>query len=316
MDPAPYGTAPIGPALAGRERHPPAAATLLIGHPGWILWPGGVLGRLLATTDGTWYARWNGVDLSITALDDAAAQRPLPPVHHTRPAELPDGIPPDLTEALTALGTVVHLPTPDLWDAVTAQVLRSCDRSAQGSFAYRTWATSSGRRYRTPDGPIYAVPRPEQVRRLLPAGGRALPANRAHLGFLAEAADVYLRQHTKWDTTDAFRLFGALRRLRGLGSRSAACAAADYTGNYAVYRYDSPWLLSSAHHATPGRLPHQPQRFASLWQKWTPLPRQRHALTAFTLTHGNQAQDRAATTPGGVSGHDRPHPAHRPRQLA
>lgn len=261
---------------------PPATTTLLLTHPGWTLLPGGVLGRLLPKGGGTWYARWDGQRIAFTALDEQAAASPEPRIQHTQPGELPPDLPETLTLALNALGTVVHVPTPDLWDTITAQLLRST----------------------TPDGPLYAVLRPEQIPHLLPVG-RPLKANEAHLGYLADAASFYQDRHTEWQTATADVLAAALRRIRGVGKRSTALAAADHSGR----QLDDPTLRTSAYQAARGRLPQQQRPFAELWQRWSPRPRQRHALNAFCLAHSGHAQ--LAGAPGAASppGRANPRPA-------
>lgn len=258
---------------------------LMRGHPGWSLRPGGVLVRLLATGAGTWYARWDGRHLALTALDREAASRPEPSVQATGAGELPYG-PKSLTAALAELGTVLHLPTPDLWDTLTAQILRSASREPRAHRAYHAWAASHGTRHETPDGPLYAIPRPQQILTMLPSSGRAPAGSQPHLAFLAGAAAAYLRHHSTWETMTAPALTAALRQVRGLGKRSAAIASADYTGNYALYRADDPTLIASARQAA-GHLPQQQHAFAELWHHWTPRQGQRHALNLFTLAHAH-----------------------------
>jgi 3-methyladenine DNA glycosylase/8-oxoguanine DNA glycosylase len=187
---------------------------------------------------------------------------------------------------------VLHLPTPDLWDTITAQLLRSSTREPRATAAYRRWAVAYGTRHDTPDGPLFAIPRPEQIPDVLPAG-RALRGSEAHLGFFAGAALLYQRHHSDWAALDARALAAALRQIRGLGRHSATMCAADYTGDHSVYEPDEPTLRAGAYRAAHGRLPQQQRPFTELWQRWTPQRRQRHALTVFCLAHSSSTR-----TPG------------------
>jgi len=270
---------------------------LLTDHPGWTLQPNGSVGRLLITPTGTRYAKWSGKAVKFTALDLAATTSAIPQVESTEYAELPSDLPEQVTRSLSRSSTVLRLRNPDLWDAITSQLLRQTMRAPHPHAAYRNWAITHGRRYPTPDGLVFAIPRPEYVSDLLPSHGRPASGAETVLRYLAQAATAYRQHHTQWQGMGAHELANALRELAGFGARSAARAAADFTGDFSVYTPSDPALRVWA---AGNLLPTSEREFTALWQTWTPTLRQRHALAVFVLALNNRAAN-SPSRPRGVA---------------
>jgi hypothetical protein len=265
--------------------------TLLTDHPGWTLRPGDATVRLLAGPSGTWHARWADNRMEFTALDDAASVSRKPGLYRAEREELPRLLPPSMAGALVTLGTVLRLPNPDLWDAITTQILRWTVRGLHARTVYEKWATVHGRTYQTPDGPISAVPRPEVIDDLVPVGGGSPSKAPPHVGFLVEAARAYTEHGSRWERMSPDTLAVALRKVPGLGPISAGRAAADFTGDFTVHPAGDPVLRYWAQAAVGDtRLPSSPGAFETLWNIYAPGRSQLHALTTFTLAWGIHAR--------------------------
>ncbi|MFE2448262.1 MULTISPECIES: hypothetical protein [Streptomyces] len=261
--------------------------TLLIDHPAWTGQFRGCATRLVSDGDRAWFALWTGSSLNWQALDSTSG--PVPPVRSTPAADVPDRVPAQLLEALTALGTVQRLPNPSLWDAITTALLRRIIRAEQARLLYRRWCRTYGRCYDTPVGVLAAAPTPEVVLGLESDAYRDVGA-RFHEKALSAAAAAYLDRGAEWTALDPDDLVKALQEVSGVGPWTAAAAAADFTGDYAVYPHHDLAVRTWATKAAPGLdWPETERAFADQWHRWAPDRTQLHALTTFTLAWGIHA---------------------------
>ncbi|MFD5558584.1 hypothetical protein ACFWIA_32725 [Streptomyces sp. NPDC127068] len=83
----------------------------------------------------------------------------------------------------------------------------------------------------------------------------------------------------------------ALQEVSGIGPWTAACAAADFTGDYSVYPHGDLAVRTWARKAAPtALLPDDPREFETAWGRWAPDRPQLHALTTHTLAWGIHAR--------------------------
>lgn len=119
------------------------SVALTTDHPAWTTTPGGTLARLMATDSGMWLAsftRPDGLTLNnVTGTDDTK-----PTTAITGADELPAGLPSHLGHPLAALGVVMRVPNPSLWDAINTAILRQVVRAAQARKVYRAWCQTHG----------------------------------------------------------------------------------------------------------------------------------------------------------------------------
>jgi DNA-3-methyladenine glycosylase II len=263
-------------------------ATLLTDHPAWTAQPDGTAIRLVATDAGAWYLVWDGADLTATALDGTAA--PAPAAVETRAADLPPRAPYPLTEALAGLGTVHRLPSATLWEAITSGLLRRIIRAPQARALYQRWATTYGPTRTTAAGPMHTVPSPRAVLDLSEAQFTVIGAA-LHRKALPAAAAAYLTNGDLWAELPADDLVKALQEVPGIGPWTAACAAADFTGDYSVYPHNDLAVRTWAAKAAPDvQFSESPRGFEAAWCRWAPDRPQLHALTTYTLAWGIHAR--------------------------
>lgn len=261
--------------------------TLLTDHPAWIVQPDGSVIRLVDNGSAAWCVRWTGSRLAWQVLSaDGAAPR----ARRTPATDLPHRAPVPMREALTGLGTVERLPNPSLWDAITTALLRRIIRAEQARLLYRRWCTTYGRRYDTAYGPLFATPTPETVLALDGDAPYRDVGALFHKKALPAAAVAYLDHASEWSAFDPDDLVKALQEVSGIGPWTAAAAAADFTGDYAVYPHHDLAVRTWAAHAAPEALwPETEREFAALWHRWAPDRPGLHALTTFTLAWGIHA---------------------------
>jgi DNA-3-methyladenine glycosylase II len=267
--------------------------TLLTDHPGWIISPDGATGRLVTSEWQTCWLSWDGTALARTSLDGGTA--PAKDTVAVRPADLPPAAPRALTGALAELGSVQRLRSPTLWEAITSGLLRRIIRAPQARALYQRWAAAYGTAHSTPAGKVHAVPDPHAVLELSPEHFAAVGAA-LHRKALPAAAAAYLEQGDVWAKLPATELVTALQEVSGIGPWTAACAAADFTGDYSVYPHDDLAVRTWAAKAAPSLLfPDSPKEFAAQWRRWAPDRHALHALTTYTLAWGIHARPRAVT---------------------
>ncbi|KAB7845675.1 hypothetical protein FRZ00_13675 [Streptomyces mobaraensis] len=179
---------------------------------------------------------------------------------------------------------------PSLWDAITSALLRRIIRAEQARALYRRWCLTYGARHETPAGPVSTVPCPHTVLDLPQQAYDALGA-RLHRKALHAAAAAYLRHGKEWTRLDPDDLVKALQEVSGIGPWTAATAAADFTGDYAVYPHNDLAVRTWARNAAPAfTWPEDERGFAAAWNRWASDRPQLHALTTFTLAWGIHAR--------------------------
>lgn len=261
-------------------------ATLITDHPAWTTHADDTADRTVQVNGVAWSARWTGSDLELHPLGEAVG---APRVDRTSADRLPAGTPAALLDALNGLGTVLRLPNPDLWDAITTAVLRQVVRAGQARALYRKWCAAHGTR-ETPCGPVALTPAPDVVLSLPDEAFREIGAA-FHRTALQGAATAYQQHGEEWKTLAPDELVKALDDIPRVGPWTASAATADFTGDFSVYPHGDLAVRTWARRAAPdAALPEDERAFAAAWQRSAPDRLQLHALTLFTLAWGTHAR--------------------------
>ncbi|MEV6674469.1 hypothetical protein [Streptomyces sp. NPDC051162] len=261
--------------------------TLITDHPAWTPHADSSTTRAVLVRDAAWSARWSGTDLALLPLDKTVDAPPR--INRTPANDVPTTAPAPLHDALTALGTVVRLPNPSLWDAITTAILRQVVRAAQARALYLRWCAAHGTRD-TPHGPVTLTPAPDVALSLPDDAFRRVGAA-FHRTALQAAAAAYQQHGDNWAGLGADDLVKALDAIPRVGPWTASAAAADYTGDFAVYPHGDLAVRTWARRAAPDApLPDGERAFAAAWQRCAPDRPQLHALTLFTLAWGTHAR--------------------------
>lgn len=190
------------------------------------------------------------------------------------------------------LGATTRLTNPSLWDAITTAVLRQVVRADQARKLYRKWCDSYGTTVQGPDGVLAVAPTPEQVLELADDQFADIGA-KFHRSALQAAAAHYQQSALHWQRMNADDLAAALVTVPRIGPWTAAAAACDFTGDFAIYPHDDlavrTWAARIApSYPWPGK---KDQRFGPLWTGWAGTDRTAlHTLTLSTLTWGSHAR--------------------------
>jgi DNA-3-methyladenine glycosylase II len=263
--------------------------TLLTDHPAWTVCPDGTTCRLVTAGPDAWFVVWDGTELVPTKLGGSAADKTVAAIE-TWPVNLPPRAPGPLTTALAPLGTVHRLPSPTLWEAITSGLLRKIIRAPQARALYQRWITVYGPSWDTPAGRMHTVPGPYEVLELAEEQFAAIGAA-LHRKALPAAAAAYLEHGEDWSQLAPDDMVKALQEVPGIGPWTAACAAADFTGDYSVYPHGDLAVRTWAAKAAPSApLPESPREFEAAWSRWAPDRPQLHALTTYTLAWGIHAR--------------------------
>jgi len=260
---------------------------LTVEHPAWDTGADGACARLMNSETGRWLATWTTADgLSLACV--AGDEDTKPKVPEVTADELPDATPPQLLQALAALGTVQRVANPWLWDALSTAILRQVVRAGQARILYRRWCSTYGESLSTPAGPLNTVPSPETVLALPDEAFKSVGAA-FHRTALQAAATAYL-QHgdTTWNDLPAGELVQALDEVPRIGPWTAAAAACDFTGDFSIYPHGDLAVRTWAAKAAPGvEWPDTDKAFAAAWKNSATSTRQLHALTLLTLSWGS-----------------------------
>ncbi|MFJ7996789.1 hypothetical protein ACIQ7D_06450 [Streptomyces sp. NPDC096310] len=259
-------------------------------HPAWTTAPDGTQTRLMDTGSGLWLATFTPQDGF--GLDNlAGSEDTKPTTSGTRADELPAHLPSLLGAPLAALGTVLRVPNPSLWDAVSTAILRQVVRAAQARKVYRAWCQTHGTTLNTIHGPLSVVPGPEAVLTLAEKDFKNVGAA-FHRTALQAAAAAYLDQGERWRTLTADQLVIALDDVPRIGPWTASAAASDYSGDFSVYPHHDLAVRTWARRIAPDHpWPTTEKEFGTTWRRWADDTRQLHALTLFTLTWGTTHAD-------------------------
>jgi DNA-3-methyladenine glycosylase II len=227
---------------------------------------------------GRFRARTTGATLSLCPLGPAVAPVVTPPVYDVfrLPPDALDEVP-ELAAALTSLGSVARFRAGNLWEAIGAAVIRQAMRVAHTTNLHREFCRAHGEPVDLPDSDRYWLfPTPQSV--------LALSAEQFHTagltvkrGALRDAATAYLRHGGRWQLLAPQVLVDQLRRIPGVGVRTALLAVVDWSNDWALYpcgdlapthpRPPSGPLVPLAHrrtHLQPGLAPpHRPSPTAS-----------------------------------------------------
>ncbi|WP_333769591.1 hypothetical protein [Streptomyces sp. IBSBF 2435] len=265
------------------------STTLLTDHPAWTVRPDGTTCRLVTVGADAWFVAWDGAKLVPTKVCASVVSSP-PAAIETPPVNLPPRAPGPLTTALAALGTVHRLPSPTLWEAITSGLLRKIIRAPQARALYQRWITAYGPSWDTPAGLMHSVPGPLEVLELTEEHFAKIGAA-LHRKALPAAAAAYLKHGEDWGQLPPDDMVKALQEVPGIGPWTAACAAADFTGDYSVYPHGDLAVRTWAVKAAPSApLPGTPREFEAAWSRWAPDRPQLHTLTTYTLAWGIHAR--------------------------
>ncbi|MFJ7902358.1 hypothetical protein ACIQ6V_18010 [Streptomyces sp. NPDC096198] len=262
---------------------------ILTEHPAWRPTSNGEQGRVVEHHGAAWLAVCNrqSEHLSLRPLSGTPDDQPR--VIYTSPIELPAA--PDeagpLLDELVRLGTVARLANPSLWDAIVTAILRQVVTAKQARKRHHLFYTAYGRSFTTSVGELSLVPTPETVLGLSDDGFAAVGA-KFNRTALRAAAEAHLDRGEHWATLDAESLIKELDEVPRIGPWTAAAAAADFTGDFAIYPHGDLAVRTWAGRAAPGVVfPSSDREFEALWRRWAPTRTQIHALTLFTLTWGS-----------------------------
>ncbi|MER6249806.1 hypothetical protein ABT224_00180 [Streptomyces sp. NPDC001584] len=277
------------------------STTIITEHPGWHETAAGEPVRVVEHQGAAWLAHWESEreHLLLRPLDADAAEQPL--VAYTSAVDLPTAAEGALLlDELVSLGTVARLTNPSLWDAITTALLRQVIGAPQARKKHRAYYAAYGRTFDTPAGPLPIAPAPEVVLEVSDEGFAAIGCKFNAKGLRA-AATAYLDRGDHWTTLGADSLIKELVEVPFIGPWTAATAAADFTGDHAIYPHGDLAVRTWAGRAAPGlALPNTEREFEAMWRRWAPARTTLHALTLFTLTWGSHAR---ITRTGGTPHH-------------
>ena len=262
-----------------------AHLALMTDHPGWIHGPDGSRARLLNTGTGLWLAAATPRDLVVTNLSGSDDLKPV--VLTTVADELPPDLPPLLSGPLADLGTVQRVSTPWLWEAISTAILRQVVRATQARKIHRAWCIRYGTVRDTAHGRLATVPGPETVLGLADGDFKDVGAA-FHRTALQAAARAYLTHADRWADLRPGALAAELTSVPRIGPWTAAAAAADFHGDFAVYPHHDLAVRTWAARIAPAHpWPRTEREFGAAWRRMADSDdRQLHALTAYTLTWG------------------------------
>ncbi|MCQ8835463.1 hypothetical protein [Streptomyces malaysiensis] len=264
-----------------------AHASLCTDHPGWTDTESRCYRLLSNEQGGTWLASWDGQALDFMPM---AGDGSLPDLTYTHHHQLPPAVPHQLADALAPLGTIVRISNPSLWDALCVAILRQRQLPPGASRRlYHRWCTLYGPVFESPYGALHLTPTPKRM--------LGLPDHTFHRAKIAtlqaslrSAAHAYLLHATAWRQLEGHALVTALSDIHKVDSWTAAVAAADYLGDFALYPHHDLTLRTLAHRAAPdASLPVAEEPFAHQWTAWTATSSQLRTLTLATLAFGSHA---------------------------
>ncbi|MEV6299855.1 hypothetical protein AB0M02_10675 [Actinoplanes sp. NPDC051861] len=259
-------------------------ATLMRDHAGWIATLSGTH-RVMRSGPIVWHLAWYGTpgQLVITPAGNPADARPV--VDELIVPARPKPWPAALTTALAGLGPVLRVRNADLWDAIGTAIIRQVIRADQARQMYARFCQAHGEQVDTPHGPQHLFPAPELVAGLGQAAFADLGMRFKHPALTA-AATAYLTNADGWKMLPPIALVAALQMVPRIGPWTAGAAAADHTGDFALYPYADLAVRTWARRAAPGTLwPDQEPDFAAHWKEVTGPDLS--ALTALILAWGD-----------------------------
>ncbi|GAA1213722.1 DNA glycosylase family protein [Streptomyces rhizosphaericus] len=264
------------------------AASLSTDHPGWTSIVSDRCYRPMSDGRGaTWLVSWTGQAVDFAPLTGRAS---LPDLTYADPDELPQTAPRELTQTLSTLGTIVRVSNPSLWDAVFVSILRQRQTAPGASRElYRRLSTLHGVPCESPRGPLHFAPTAQTVLNLPDDA-----FGRTGAGFfqtaLQSAAAAFVIHGDALTRPTGQELVTALMSIGQVGPWTAASAAADYTGDFALYPHHDAALRHCALRAAPDlTTPRDKKAFARQWSAWATTPPHRHTLTLATLAFGDHA---------------------------
>ncbi|WP_234440434.1 hypothetical protein [Streptomyces rimosus] len=276
------------------------ALTLITDHPAWMDGPHGTRVRLVAYQGSPWLAVCSPAQALTLRLVGAEGDGQSPPVLSVAPSILPASrTAATLVQCLASLGTVQRLTNPSLWDAITTAILRQVVRADQARRVYRSWCQVHGPAVPAESSVLPPCPDPETVLSL--CDRQFTEANTTfHRTALRAAAAAYRARHHTWEQLSPDDLVKALQEVPRIGPWTAAAAAADYTGDFAVYPHGDLAVRTWARRADPDHsFPDGEHAFSAYWRRLANEDRTAlHALTLFTLTWGSHVR---TARPGDIS---------------
>lgn len=260
-----------------------ARTVLMREHPGWTTAPGGA-GRFMQAGATPMWLRWDAPSGQLShgpELPAAAAAEPAVDRCQSTSSDLNNALGP----ALAGLGPVLRVRNADLWDAIGTAIIRQVIRAGQARVLYQRFCQGHGESATSPTESGFLFPAPEKVAGLSPDAF-------AELGMafkrpaLTAAAEAYLAHGPQWRALPAEELVSALQAVPRIGPWTAGAAAADFTGNFAVYPYADLAVRTWARRAAPDvEWPADEAGFGTLWRRLTGA--RLSDLTLLTLAWGD-----------------------------
>lgn len=266
------------------------SGVLTTDHPAWHSYNDGARARAVRTASGVWVLAHDHHGLRVDCVEGTEDVKPT--FLTTDPANLPLAAPPVLRAGLDELGVSQRLANPWLWDAITTAILRQVVRADQARKLYRAWCSTYGT---TVDGPFGKLAVAPTHTRVLELGDESFAAVGAkfHRTALQAAAEYYERHQTTWEGSTPDDLFVGLTTIPRIGPWTARAAAADFTGDFAIYPHDDLAVRTWAAQIAPAYpWPTKTDKaFGPLWTGWAGADRTAlHTLTLATLTWGAHAR--------------------------
>ncbi|MEU4244233.1 hypothetical protein [Actinoplanes sp. NPDC026619] len=242
-----------------------AMTVLVQEHPGWTTIPGGALRFMRAGGIPLWL-RWSADTIQLSrGSADATRAEIGPTVDRCESSTVNLNI--SLGDALAELGPVLRVRNADLWDAIGTAIIRQVIRAGQARVLYQRFCQRYGDSVKSPAESGFLFPTPEKVAGLSASAFTEL-GMRFKRPALTAAAEAYLSHGTHWQTLPAQDLVTALQVVPRIGPWTAGAAAADFTGNFAVYPYADLAVRTWVGRAAPDvDWPADEAGFGTLWRR-------------------------------------------------
>lgn len=255
-------------------------------HASWSSTDDGA-SRVVATPDGgRWLVTTDGGSIAHEPLHGSAMTPTVDVFSLARRVKAA----PELTAALSDLGTVARVRNVNLWDAIGTAIIRQVIRAGQAKKLYRAFCEEFGERTTLSDGQVHNLfPSPEMVLKItadeFKSVGMAFkqPA-------LQAAAQAYLDRQDLWRDLAPTDLIEALQTVPRIGPWTARAAVADWSNDWSLYPYADLAVRTWAKRAAPSYVwPSDEPAFEEVWR--TLAGDHLSSLTLLTLAWGSKHGD-------------------------
>ncbi|MEV8372610.1 hypothetical protein AB0P21_07725 [Kribbella sp. NPDC056861] len=255
-------------------------------HASWSATADGA-SRIVAMPDGgRWLVTTDGGSIVQQSLDESS----MTPTVDVFSLSGRIGAAPELTAALSDMGTVARMRNLNLWDAIGTAIIRQVIRAGQAKKLYRAFCEEFGEQAILPDGQVHSLfPGPEMVLKIgadeFKSVGMAFkrPAIQA-------AAQAYIDHSELWHDLEPTDLIDALQTVPRIGPWTARAAVADWSNDWSLYPYADLAVRTWAKRAAPSYVwPSDEPAFEGVWR--TLAGDHLSSLTLLTLAWGSKHGD-------------------------